>query len=607
MRERQWVYAWDDTNSIYLLDLRGTPIAERRCPREVVAVAGADTGEAVVAVSRFGQLWWLDANLEPQVEVEFPFDPLAVAIDAHGQYALVSSQQGNNVVCSCGGSKVGQFETNRPIRHAAFIPSIGSIVGAAEHGLVACYDTQGRHEWTTTFWSNVGALAVDGEGQTVLLACFSHGLVRLDCNGVKEGVYRFEHSPGLVAVDFQADNIITVSLDGFVTLLNYDGVIRAERPLLERPVGLALDALARYGVLAYSSGELTFFRLGEFFLEAETASAMAPVATDARSAEPRPRWQVRISESRDEIASAVMHPVPKTDRLALYTNRRTLRILDERGQVGHESKGLPGVGRVLRANDKWLTAASDSAIAAYDPDGNDSVLCTLPLHEVSHLHLYPTFGDSLVIEAREFVCRFMFPDARRWQFRAETKIESAAVLPDGSLALTFDDRNLVVYDGQGQPLGKFRAKKPEPLLVVDSPDGWVTIGLESQTVRGHEPNGNWIWAVRLPWTPWNGYRLGDLILATGAEGHCAVFDGHGTVLAQSSEARPNARYFVWSDGSVARIFHVEQTLLVTSVEGKLLWRFVAEQPIGCYEAGPAGVWTFLGRTLAYLPFNPAAQ
>lgn len=603
MRERQWTWAWDDASTLYLLDLNGTPIVDRRCPEEVVGVAAADNGDAIVAISRFGHVWWLDNSLEPQVEIECPFDPLAVAVDPYGQYAVVSSQQGKNLVLTCGGSKVAQFETNRPLKHLAFIPSVGSIVGSAEHGLVVCYDSSGRHEWTTTFWSNVGSIALDGDGQTVLLAAFGHGLVRLDCNGVKEGVYRYDHAPCLVATDFEGERILAASLDGFLTTMTYDGVIRAEKPLDQKPIAIALDALSRYAIVAFANGELAYIRLAEFFAgSVELPSALPLASTQSAPVGPQPRWQTRVGESRDEVAAAVLGPVPQSDGVALYSSSRTLRVFDGAGQLAHESEAIIGVGRVLQANETWLTAASDSAIAAFDPAANRSQLCTLPMHEISHVQMYPTFGETLAVEACEHVSRFAFPDRPRWACRMDAKVESAAVRRDGSAAFACDDRNLVIYDGNGKASGSFRAKRPEPMQVVGMDDIWASIGMESQTVRGHEPNGSLLWAVRLQWTPWNLRRLGAFILTTCAEGQAAVFDANGTVVAQSAESRERARYFLHADGFIARIFHIEQTLMATTIDGKLFWRFVADQPIANYAAGAGGVWAFIGRLLTYVPF-----
>lgn len=628
MRERQWILAWDDSHTIYVLSASGDLIAQRQAPREIVSVAAADTGEAVVAISRTGQVWWLNSNLEPLLEIDVPFNPLAVAVDSHGYYAAVSTQQGKNFAISRAGKKVMEYETNRPLKFLTFVMETGSILGAAEHGLVTCYNFRGHNEWYSALFSNVGSIATDVHGEVVLLACFQHGVVRYT-DGVKEGAYRYEHSPCLVAMDYEGTRIFAGALEQYLTELSWEGVVRSHRALGHKPSAMSLDPLGRHIVVAYETGELQLVMLTA--ANPATAHATADAGnlpTDARRKAkihveedeparrassrqpeiPRPgavaeaAWETRAANNVEEATSTVLLAAPDNKSIALYSTRKNLRIYDNTGQLQHESTGLPGVGRMLAAADTWLAAASDSTLVAYDPQQNESRLCRLALFEISHWHLFPTFGELLTVEACEHVCRCSLPETRVWKKQMEYKVDAAAALPTGEVALTLDDRSMVLLDATGKTMGRYRAKKPEPLQVVGFQNHWITMGSESRTLRGHEIDGSVQWATALPWTPWGALPLGKKLLVTSAEGFALLVDGHGEILTESREPREGAKHFFWYDGSLARIYLVGQTLIVTSFDGRLLWRHTDDHQMGPFAAGSRGVWVFLGRMLTFFPF-----
>ena len=606
LRERQWIYAWDDSNTIYLLDLQGSLMAQQRAPREVLAVSAADTTGTLVAISRAGHIWWLDGDLQPRVEISCPFDPLSVAVDSHGYYAVVSSQHGASIICDHQGKQVGDFETSRPLKHLAFAPASGLIIGAAEHGVLSCHTIRGQEEWNESLWSNVGSLALDGEGEIILLACFNHGLARYDAGGGKEGVYRFDYSPSLVAVDYEGSTMLVASLEQYLTDLTYEGAIRANKPLSSRPVSLTIDPLARYGVLGYADGELQFFTLPEVFTEQASARAAVNTSNGGQSggqiADPQPAWETRAAYNSEEVASAVLDTVPGTDHVAVYTNRKTLRIFDGNGELYHESEGITGIGRIIRHGDRWLAAASDSKILAYDPVANESMLNTMPVFELSNLALLPKFGEAMLIESCERVYRLRLPEEKVWKRQMEYAVESMAVLKDGTTALASDDRNVVVYDATGKLAGKFRARRPYPLQLVAMDETWVSVDREARIARGHEPDGSLLWTASLPWAPWSSRRLGEQIVITNADGLSLLVSAEGEVLGKNDEPREGAQYFLRSDGTIARMFRSDQTLIVTSFAGQLLWRKTDEHAIGPFLAGPAGVWVFLGRLLTFFPF-----
>ena len=190
LREKQWIYACDDANTIYLLDHAGTLIAQTRINREVTAVAAAENGTRIVVGCRTGHLLWLDQELETAIEIEWARDISAVAIDPYGEYAVACTSECNNLVVNAAGKKVSEFKTRQAQRFAAFVPTTGSIVLSAENGHVSSYSIYGQAEWSSGHWTNIGGMAVSGDGDAVLLAGFSHGILRYNSEGRKEGIYR---------------------------------------------------------------------------------------------------------------------------------------------------------------------------------------------------------------------------------------------------------------------------------------------------------------------------------------------------------------------------------------------------------------------------------
>ncbi|MGL4461375.1 MAG: hypothetical protein ACRC1K_04420, partial [Planctomycetia bacterium] len=339
--------------------------------------------------------------------------------------------------------------------------------------------------------------------------------------------------------------------------------------------------------------------------------------TKASDAKPRPSfaaseplWETRAANSLDEAESAVLEQAPGTGNVCVFTNRRTLRVFNGDGELIHESEAMVGLGRILRTYEPppgeeggWLAAATNGVLVAYDPLANESIRSAVSITDLSHLVLLPTFGEAYYVEECENLVRFRFPDEERSSVRSDFKIETFAAQPDGSYAATFENKLLQSFDATGKSVGKFRAKPAEPLMAAPRPGGgWATAARDSRAVRGHEPDGSLVWAIDLPWGPWSLRPMGSALLATSPEGYSALVSGEGRLIAENREPRDQARYFVLGDGSPARLFLADQTVIVTSFEGRLLWRYTAEETLGPVCAGSAGVWMYRGRVLSFFPF-----
>ena len=91
--------------------------------------------------------------------------------------------------------------------------------------------------------SNVGRLAIDGEGSMILASCFTLGVQRFDLMGRNEGSYHLDGTVSHAVPDFPGRTIAAATLEGELILMNSAGNVRW-RTRLARPV-IALNRPAR--------------------------------------------------------------------------------------------------------------------------------------------------------------------------------------------------------------------------------------------------------------------------------------------------------------------------------------------------------------------------
>lgn len=598
MREKQRIVVLDDSNGICVLTPRGELLAQRRAPKEVIALATDDVGERLAAASRTGEIWWLDDELQIQHESRILFVPIAAAMDSHGNYLVVAGADGRNVLIDREGRKVSEFQARTGLTFLTFNPVDGAIVGADEQGYLCSHRFDGALEWETRHGANIGGLAIDGDGSTILLACFAHGLARYGGDGKKHGVYRYEHAPAMVCIDYQGSRIITASLERTLTELTYEGTLRGSRILLERPIAMALDALGRYLVLGFAHGEVKVLPLPDFF-QSNDARSRPSREVASSPGEIAPIWETRISRGLDETSTIVMCPVMDQPRLVLIDHDKRLRIVDEEGKWSHDSESLSGSGRAIVTGKTWLAALTDREIVAFDPVANRLLPCRDVLIEISHLELLEPFGEALIVESGEYISRVCFPEEERWKERLAYRAESVACGADGAVAIALEDHNLLVLDANGKRLGKYRPRPAEAMSVVSLDQGWATSARQSAVIRGHDVDGSLLWSSSLPWAPWGLKRLGRFLLVTNADGKSLLMDQEGAIIEENKEPREGAMYFVLANGEVGRIFTAPGTVIVSSFGGRPLWRLVDEHKIGEVAASAAGIWIVLGRLLSF--------
>jgi len=250
-RERGWLLAWDAAGALTVLDAGGVEVAGARLARPLTAVACAEDGSALAALAG-ERLLFLGPDLA--VRWDRPSPPgTALAMEAFGQYLAAADPAGALRIVDRRGHVVGSATTPRPLRFLAFAAERPLLLGAADFGLVACFDLRGRWGWRDGLVARVGSLAVGGDGRAAL-ACYSDGLVRYSADGVKQpgGAAGFVRKAGL---SFGGERVLTLGQGKDVRLRDRKDVLAEWQPDAE-PVGLALDALGRRAALAFADGRV---------------------------------------------------------------------------------------------------------------------------------------------------------------------------------------------------------------------------------------------------------------------------------------------------------------------------------------------------------------
>jgi hypothetical protein len=253
-RERNWLLAWDTQHRLYLLNHAGEVQAQRLFPGVLTAACCADDGSAYAAVSERGEVQWLAPDLMPRWQRTVPHRAVGAALDSLGQYLLVADSRGQVHAFDRLGRSVGRIESPRPLCHLSFAPAAAAIVGAADFGLVGCFDLAGKWHWRDGPVSHIGSLAVRGDGGRVVLACFTQGLQTYHGDGTRPAAPAVTWPCRLAALSYDGRLTLVAWLNQQLLLIDPDGQNLCTHPFEEPIVALALGALGTRAVAALASG-----------------------------------------------------------------------------------------------------------------------------------------------------------------------------------------------------------------------------------------------------------------------------------------------------------------------------------------------------------------
>ena len=261
VREGNYLFTWDQSNTLQLLNSLGSIQSRISIPGKVVAVAAADSGRCYAAVTRDGNLFVLNADLSIQKQGYLRTGVASLALDPHGNYLLFSDLDGILGMADLEGKTAWLEKAVCSFVYLTFMPILPFVVGGSRLGLVTCYDFNGNCVWTNGPVSHVGGLAVRGADGLCVLACFSEGLRHYSYAGKDLGRRRLLEPCRIVAVPFASELFLTAGFSSRLSLVDESGMLLAQTSLEESPAHLALSAAADQAFVTFQSGEMASFEI----------------------------------------------------------------------------------------------------------------------------------------------------------------------------------------------------------------------------------------------------------------------------------------------------------------------------------------------------------
>jgi hypothetical protein len=623
-REAGAILAWDEGNQLYLLNVQGESLSFSRVPNRVNSAAISDDGSliALLVEPEDSGLLLLNADFEIEHERAAPSESTFVTIDPHGRYVAVGTRQTTLSFVNRYGRAAGTLETMHSLSHLCFVPGQPMAIAAAAFGTIVGVDfdagrADGRLDpeimWQDRLLSNVGRLAVDGEGGMILASCYTLGIQRFDLRGHNEGSYHLGGTVSQAVPDFPGRTIAAATLEGELAVINSGGNVRWRTSLPRPVVALEVDPLGRYLIYGHATGEIVRLDLfGGKSGRAASAAAPRPAAASGQtpgstaSSVRSPDWLIPAVDTEQQAETAVITVCDDPPAIALFTSPHRLQIFDTKGKKLGQGPDLGGVGRILRTAPGWLAAATDRYILLCDLRRNSFSRLDVSLVQLTHLAIKPDdFGLALVQE-RDRIGRITTAGRWIWKHELRFPIEDLAIGPQGFTAITTNGGQLQVFDPAGEFSIGFTVDPTDPPLLIEAPEGsppgvtWVSLARRAQWLRGHNLRGEVVWDRQIPWEGWSLLRLGRFAVIASADGRALACDGSGAIHAQGSPTGDSNCVFTTSaDGEILRIARHNVHLIGATIDGRVRWRAVTEQPAGQMAAGLAGTAVMLGKSVAW--------
>jgi WD40 repeat protein len=255
-RERNQLLAWDVRPQLHLVDLTGRTLRSHASSAAVTAAAFSEDGSALVAGGDSGQVWWFEPDFTLRWEKKLAKPALAVALEPLGAVVAAADGGGGLALFDEKAQLLGSADSPRPLRFLAFVPEQPRLIGAADLGLVACFDAEGAFQWRDGLVANVGGLTVSGDGAVVALAAFSSGLICYRLGGPPSRTVPLPFPCRLAALSYDGRKLLAADPAGTIHRYDLQGKNDATYALPSPPVALALTAFADLALVALADGTL---------------------------------------------------------------------------------------------------------------------------------------------------------------------------------------------------------------------------------------------------------------------------------------------------------------------------------------------------------------
>jgi hypothetical protein len=256
-RESSEIFVADESKALQRLDSRGELLSLTRLPGVARLLVVSDDGNWGTAVVDDGTVYRFDRGLEAVWELELSEPCLAVALSPFGHHLAASLADGQTEIFNERKRRLVRFETVRPLAHLQFCSQSPVLYGAAEHGLVGCYDLSGAELWQERFWSNVGDLSITGDGDLIYLAGSTHGIQTMDGDGGTVGAYVVEGTVRQIACSYEPYRLSAATVERQLFWINSDGEMLWSAETPTDVVELCCEAFGGFVICGMSDGAVS--------------------------------------------------------------------------------------------------------------------------------------------------------------------------------------------------------------------------------------------------------------------------------------------------------------------------------------------------------------
>jgi hypothetical protein len=254
-RETGELFAVDESSGMYRLSRSGRIRSLSRSVRGVEKLAWSDAGDIGIAISESDRFTVVNQDLNPVWSSQAPSPIVATTIDAFGHNMLICMETTSNALINVDKKKLGQFATPRPVKFAEFTSERPMIVTAAE-GELATYTFDGEKIWDVKLFANTGDVSITGDGKSIFLAQYSHGIQEYDNQGQPQAAFVVEGAPVKVSVAYFGDRLVVATMERHLYWFDADGALlwAAETPELVE--SLICDPLGEWLIVGFKSGRI---------------------------------------------------------------------------------------------------------------------------------------------------------------------------------------------------------------------------------------------------------------------------------------------------------------------------------------------------------------
>lgn len=262
-RERECVLAWDGQDGLFVFDRAGRTQARRSSPLPVAVACASEDGRVYAVGSKQSPgICLLTPDLTPRWKRSLPHPATAIALEPFGRCVAVADAGCTLHIFDARGHSIRSMTTPRPLFHLAFVPEKPLLIGAADFGLIVCFDSAGECRWRDGLVAHVGALTLSGDGDCIHLACFGDGLYRYSAAGPPAQRIALEAPCHLAALSYAGDSLLTADREQRVNWRDGEGRLREAIHLEGAVTALALGALGDYGIAGLADGSILWLETG---------------------------------------------------------------------------------------------------------------------------------------------------------------------------------------------------------------------------------------------------------------------------------------------------------------------------------------------------------